>query len=678
MLEKVAALTPGAFYRFEMDADGQARFTELGQRIEDFSGVRREDIIADASHWFNLVDPDYEEELQRLILDSYHNLSEFYFIFPMIKYSGQRVWLEARAYPEKYSDGRVVWTGFVYEVTQRELANQELRDYTKTAYHILDNILDAIFTTDNQGIILFANSAASKLLGYSQQQLLGNNINMIMSPYHRQNHNGYMQSYRTTGNSQILGRTRTFEVVDKAGVNIPIELRICEYQQEGEQRFMGTLRDLRAKLETERQITSLRNSDTMTGLLNRTALLMELNNLLDRLIEKKAESHALICLDIDDFHLINEGFGVDVGDKVLTIIGQRLASLSDAKVARVHEDEFALVVRNVDTDSKAHELFNQAKQVLEQPLQLADKQLSFRLSGGGYMINNADSTALELLHNSQSALGVSKAHCRGQLTLYEAGISADYKSSALIDQNLKSPALTSELFLMFQPQYQAGGALIGYEALLRWQSAGGLIPPDDFIPIAERNGSILQIGDWLLEQACDFIDWMAGQPGHGDVRLSINISPVQFKQPRFVEDTLTTLQRRGIEPKRLHLELTEQLLVENTDTVAAKMTALNAAGITFSLDDFGTGYSSLSYLSRLPLSEVKIDKSFVQDLASGTVNYQIVEAIMLLSLGLGLNVVAEGVETLAELELLASMGCVYYQGYHFSRPQRLEDLEQKL
>ncbi|WP_404399341.1 EAL domain-containing protein [Idiomarina seosinensis] len=674
MFEKVAALTPGAFYRFEIDINGQTRFTQLGQRIECFTGVAREDILADANNWFKLVDPAYEAELQRLIKDSYEQLTEFYCVFPIITHSHQRVWLEARSSPEKSNDGVVVWTGFVYEVTERETANQELKDYTKTAYHILDNILDAIFTTDSNGVILFANTAASKLLGYTQQQLLGNNVNMIMSPYHRQNHDGYMQRYKQTGQSHIIGRTRTFEVVDKAGVNIPIELRICEFQQEGEQRFMGTLRDLRSKLETEREIINLRNTDTMTGLLNRAALLVELNTLLDGLVSEKSGCHALICLDIDDFHLINEGFGVDVGDKVLTIMAQRLASLADAKVARVHEDEFALLVQNVADESKIHELFNQAKQLLEQPLKLADKQLSFRLSGGAYLINSADNTALELLHNSQSALGMSKAHCRGQLTLYESGISADYKSSALIDQKLKSPSLTSELFLMFQPQYQSGGSVVGYEALVRWQSGDKLIPPDDFIPIAERNGIILQIGDWLLEQACDFIEWMAEQPAHEHARLSINISPVQFQQANFVDDILNTLTRRNINPKRLHLELTEQLLVENTDTVAAKMTALNAVGITFSLDDFGTGYSSLSYLSRLPLSEVKIDKSFIRDLAANTANHQIVEAIMLLSLGLGLNVIAEGVETLDELELLSSMGCVYYQGYYFKRPQRLEDL----
>ncbi|RUO76143.1 GGDEF domain-containing phosphodiesterase [Idiomarina seosinensis] len=675
MFEKIAALTPGAFYRFQVSPDGKSRFTHLGLGIEDFTGVSRDLIIENENALFDLIPRSYEAEMQQLIQESYQNLSEFCFVFPVIKASGEELWLEARSYPERQHDGVVVWTGFVYDVSRRENANNELREYSNTADKILDNILDAIFTTDEGGVILFANSAAQKLLDFSQEQLLGKNISSIMPAHHQANHDSYIQRYIETGSAQIIGSMLNVEVVDRQHQVIPVELRICEYFQEGQRRFMGTLRDLRPNIERQQELQSLRDSDSMTGMLNRNALLVELGALVDDYAATQAESHALICLDIDDFTLINEGFGVDAGDKVLTQVGGRLASLSHVTAARVQEDEFAVLIKNISDKRQLLNEFNQIKQTLEQVISFENERISFSISAGGCIVDGPKSNALEILHNTQSALSRSKVRNRGELTIYEPEIGDNYRLSAQIDQKLKSPELLSELFLMFQPQYQAGGQLIGYEALLRWKSGTEMIAPDEFIPIAEHNGTILKIGSWLLDQACDFIEWMSARADHESVRLSINISPLQFRQTQFVDEILDKLRQRDIDPKRLHLELTEQLLVDSTEDVSAKMAALNMAGITFSLDDFGTGYSSMRYLAQLPLSELKIDKSFIQGLERTSSNYQIVEAILLLSYGLGLTVIAEGVETSSELTTLQAMGCVYYQGYYFSKPQRLEDLE---
>ncbi|MGM0526142.1 MAG: sensor domain-containing protein [Pseudomonadota bacterium] len=675
MFEKIAALTPGAFYRFQVSPDGKSRFTHLGLGIEDFTGVSRDRIIENENALFDLIPRSYEAEMQQLIQESYQNLSEFCFVFPVIKASGEKLWLEARSYPERQQNGVLVWTGFVYDVTRRENANNELREYSKTANQILDNILDAIFTTDEDGVILFANSAAQKLLDFSQEQLLGKNISSIMPTHHQAQHDNYIQRYIKTGDAQIIGSMLNVEVVDRHHQEIPVELRICEYFQEGQRRFMGTLRDLRPNIERQQELQSLRDSDTMTGMLNRNALLVELGILVDNYPVTQSEKHALICLDIDDFTLINEGFGVDAGDKVLTQVGGRLASLSHVTAARIQEDEFAVLIKNIADKQQLLNQFNQIKQAVEQVILLEEERISFSISAGGCIIDSAESNPLEILHNTQSALGMSKARSRGELTIYEPKIGNNYRLSAQIDQKLKSPELLSELFLMYQPQYQAGGQLIGYEALLRWKSGTDMIGPDEFIPIAEHNGTILKIGSWLLDQACDFIEWMSARPDHESVRLSINISPLQFRQAQFVDEILDKLRQRKIDPKCLHLELTEQLLVDSTEDVSAKMAALNMAGITFSLDDFGTGYCSMRYLAELPLSELKIDKSFIQGLERTSSNYQIVEAILLLSYGLGLTVIAEGVETNSELTTLQAMGCVYYQGYYFSRPQRLEDLE---
>lgn len=246
--------------------------------------------------------------------------------------------------------------------------------------------------------------------------------------------------------------------------------------------------------------------------------------------------------------------------------------------------------------------------------------------------------------------------------------------TTVIDQQLKSATLARELYLVFQAQFTSRDEIIGYEALLRWKNQGTQILPDQFIPLAERNGAIIEIGDWLVEEACQFIANNRQCFASANKRLSINISPKQFRQSTFVGTIIAALSKYKVDPKLLRLELTERLIIENVGGVIDKMVALNALGVTFSLDDFGTGFSSLAYLSKLPLAELKIDKSFVTNLQPHTNNYQIVRAIISLSASLGLDVIAEGVETQREHSLLKKLGCGCYQGYLFARPTEMQYL----
>lgn len=670
MLEKLAALTPGAFYRYVMPSDGEHYFSELGERIENFIDVPRDELYRRADALFELVEDQQRQIIMTQIEKSRCNLSEFHHVFCVTSRAGNNVWLEARAMPERADDGTVVWTGFVFDVTKREVAFDTLQSLLQNAELILDNILDAIITTDGYGRIVFVNKATEDLLGYQQAELKEKNINCIMPQHHRAKHDGYMQRYQTTQQPYILGSRRTLEVLSKRGQTIPVELRICEFQQAGQKRFMGTLRDLRPILETEKALAKLRTRDMLTGLRNRSGLLSKLASCLNADDTDSSAGFCLLVLDIDDFRFINEGFGVSSGDDVLLEIAERLRQFDQETLclARIQEDEFAILVRGIHSTMMAKQFFEKLKQQLEAPIMLGGLAGSLRFSGGACLLVAKDMSAEDVLHNSEIAMGLSKQSLRGQLTIYEQSFSDSYRSSALIDQKLKSPQLFNELFLEFQPQLQASGMTLGYEALIRWKSDGVLIRPDEFIPIAERNGTILLIGEWLMEQACVFLKSVTQQGDNDTVRLSINISPIQFQQANFVETVLEPLEKHDIDPKRLHLELTERLLIESTDHIVEKMSALSAAGITFSLDDFGTGYSSLAYLSRLPLSELKIDKSFIRSLEPQHRNYQIVQAIIKLSQSLGLNVIAEGVETESELESLKQLGCFHYQGYYFSRP----------
>lgn len=676
MLENFAALTPGAFYRYAIRPDGDHYFVELGDRIEQFVGVDKSELLKDANLLFNRLPSEHQQELFQRVVDSAQQQAEFHYVFSVERPDGKTVWLEARSTPELKANGDVLWTGFVYDVTARERATEKLNSHLSNVNHVLNNMHDAIITTDAHGKVLYLNQSAEELLGFQLSELKGENIKQVMPQHHKRRHDNYMASYRETRQAQIIGSTRSVEVVSKSQEYIPVELRICEYVENGALRFMGTLRDLRPTIASKEALDSLRSTDPLTGLKNRSALLSHITYCLNAPTSKTSGHYCLLSLDVDDFRFINEGFGVNRGDDVLVEIGQRLQRVAaDAIcIARIQEDEFGILINGVQNRAQVEAYYERLKDALQEPIDLGKAASSIRLSAGACLLVSSDMTSMDVLHHCEVALGTSKQRSRGGLSFYEASLGDSYRSSALIDQKLKSPYLLSELFLEFQPQMQADGIALGYEALLRWRSDGDLIRPDEFIPIAERNGAIVTIGEWLIEQACQFLLWHQRTFPARETRLSINISPVQFQQANFVQIIAEAVKRTGIDARFLHLELTERLLIESTDHIVEKMSALSALGITFSLDDFGTGYSSLGYLSRLPLAELKIDKSFVRNLEPTSSNYRIVEAIILLSQSLGLNVIAEGVETEAELALLKRLGCVYYQGYYFGRPVAREQL----
>lgn len=675
MFEKIAAVTPGAFYRYVSPVSGKHFFRNLGTSIEPMLGISRSDLLEDADLLFDNIDAQDKSRVAALIQKSSDELSDFHAVFKVLTPCGDFTWLEARSKPERKNNGDTVWTGFVYNVTDREQANESLTGYLQNVDHIMDNMLDAIISTDANGTIIFINEATKKLLGFRGSELIGRNIKFIMPAHHQSRHDQYMQDYRLTRQPKIIGSTRSVEVISKRKTRIPVELRICEYYKGSEQRFLGILRDLRDSIATHSEIETLRNTDSLTGLSNRSALLASINETLNQL-QPGLSATWLVCLDIDDFRLINEGFGAEYGDSLLVEIGKRLRKFCSSAlcIARVHEDEFAVILEGFSDETEILMFVYQLKSHLEAPFQTSNTASSIRLSAGISKLLPSEMNASDTLHVSEVALSNTKHSNRGDISIYEPALNESFRSVAIIDQKLKSPHLLKELFLVFQPQLDADGTLLGYEALLRWLCDGELVRPDVFIPIAERNGTIITIGEWLINQACEFLKAQTKTPAISARRLSINISPLQFQQPDFVMLIKKALETSDIDAAMLHLELTERLLIESTEHVIGKMSELSELGITFSLDDFGTGYSSLAYLSQLPLSELKIDKSFVKGLTKRSRNYRIVEAIITLSKSLGLNVIAEGVENKSEVDALITLGCKNFQGYYFGKPVTPEHL----
>jgi EAL domain-containing protein (putative c-di-GMP-specific phosphodiesterase class I) len=270
----------------------------------------------------------------------------------------------------------------------------------------------------------------------------------------------------------------------------------------------------------------------------------------------------------------------------------------------------------------------------------------------------------------------SKEGGRNACRFFDPGMETIARERAALETDLRRAIIEKQFELYYQPQVGSDGALRGAEALIRWKHPHrGMVPPDTFIPLAEETGLIVPLGQWVLESACNQMAIWATRPHTASLKIAVNVSAREFQQPGFVEHILATLASTGADPNRLELELTESVLVENVDTIIEKMMALRVLGVSFSLDDFGTGYSSLSYLKRMPLDNVKIDRSFVRDLLVDPNDAAIALTVVALADALGFGVIAEGVETVEQLDFLAGCGCYTYQGYFFSRPLPLESFE---
>lgn len=444
--------------------------------------------------------------------------------------------------------------------------------------------------------------------------------------------------------------------------------------------FMDVTENKRA----EARIKNLAFYDQLTGLPNRRLFFDRLERALVGCSRHRRQG-ALLFIDLDNFKALNDAFGHDVGDLLLQQVGQRLLACvrEGDTVARIGGDEFVIMLEGLSAaDADAA---NQAKTVgekilasINQRCQIAHATYQGSASVGIALFESRIDVS-ELLKRADLAMYQAKSQGRNALCFFDPQMQAMVQARAALEADLREAIRQQQFVLYYQPQVDASGALVGAEALLRWQHpTRGLVAPSEFIPLAEETALILPLGQWVLESVCHQLAAWAAQPATARLVVSVNVSARQFHHQDFVCQVLVALDRSGANPRRLKLELTESLLVDDIDGVIAKMSALQAQGVGFSLDDFGTGYSSLSYLRRLPIDQLKIDRSFVSELLCNASDEAIVRTIVALGQSLALTVVAEGVENAAQQDRLASFGCTCYQGYHCGRPQPPEDFEQRL
>jgi diguanylate cyclase (GGDEF)-like protein len=431
----------------------------------------------------------------------------------------------------------------------------------------------------------------------------------------------------------------------------------------------------------EQRIRQLAFFDALTRLPNRTLLLDRLMQAITASARSEA-CGAVLFIDLDHFKTLNDTLGHDKGDLLLQQVAQRLAAsvLESDTVARVGSDEFVVVLGSLSENH--HEAARQTEvlgekllEVIGMPYQLAGLEYHITASIGAAVFSGHQASTDELLKQADLAMYKSKERGRNTVCFFDPDMQTAVVARAALEAGLRHAIDSSQLLLHYQPQVD-GDRTTGVEALVRWQHPQrGIVPPADFIPLAEETGLIVALGGWVLEAACVQLAQWAIRPEMAHLTIAVNVSIQQFRAADFVEKVLAVLSRTGARADRLKLELTESVLVDNVQDIIQKMCALKTRGVVFSLDDFGTGYSSLSYLKVLPLNQLKIDRSFVRDVLVDPNDAAIARTIVALAQSLGLGVIAEGVETAAQRDFLAAQGCHAYQGYYFCRPLPIEGFE---
>jgi diguanylate cyclase (GGDEF)-like protein len=446
--------------------------------------------------------------------------------------------------------------------------------------------------------------------------------------------------------------------------------------------YVATLTDITQKIAAAEEIERLAFYDPLTGVPNRRLLHDRLRSALAA-SNRTGRHGALLFIDLDNFKMINDTLGHDKGDLLLKQVAERLeSSLREIDtIARLGGDEFVIMLE--DLSDRAFEAAAQAETIGLKILDIFSKQFTIATqeyacsaSIGITLFSGPKHSIEELLKHADIAMYQAKTSGRNTLRFFDPEMQLELNARVILENGLRKALSSSHFQLFYQIQVDSTNKPLGAEALIRWFNPElGMISPAEFIPLAEETGLILPIGQWVLETACSQLkDWQ-NNPLTRDLVISVNVSAKQFFQANFVEQVVTSIQRYGINPTLFKLELTESILIENIENTIEIMRHLGDLGVQFALDDFGTGYSSLQYLKRLPLYQLKIDQSFVRDIATASGDQVIVRTIIAMAHSLNLAVIAEGVETEVQRKLLLENGCKNYQGYLFSRPLPIEWFE---
>ena len=561
------------------------------------------------------------------------------------------------------------------DITQRKLAEQQLRIAA-----IVFESQQGIIVTDTKHLILAVNRTFTSITGYTADEVVGKNPKMLQSGLHDSNfYTAMWKSIHDTGvwKGEIWNRRKSGEVYPQY-----MNITAVEDLDGIVSHYVATFSDITLSKLASDEIEHLAFYDSLTGLPNRRLLLDRLEQALASSTHS-GKNGALLFIDLDNFKTLNDTLGHDMGDLLLQQVAKRLTDCvrENDTIARLSGDEFIVMLENLnehalDAATQTEMVGEKILAALNQPYQLANYNYRNTPSIGATLFKNHVRNSEELLKQADIAMYQAKAAGRNTLRFFDPQMQANINARLALEADLHLALAENQFELYYQLQTTHDSHAIGAEVLIRWKHPRhGLILPEDFIPLTEETGLILPIGQWILETACAQLKIWEGSPQSQHLQLAVNVSAKQFQQSNFVAQITQILHQNAIKPDRLKLELTESLVLDDIHDTIHKMKALRKIGLRFSMDDFGTGYSSLAYLTQLPLDQLKIDQSFIRNIGIRHADSVIVQTIIGMAHNLGLDVIAEGVETEAQRAFLEQHGCLSCQGYLFSKPLPIEEFE---
>ena len=574
-------------------------------------------------------------------------------------------------------ENRRLFFASVRDISSRKKNEEDLR-IAATAFETHEGIL----ITDLNHVVLKVNRAFTQLTGYSMEEAIGQTPDFLKSGRHDESFHDDMW--------KIIDRDKYWQGEiwsrRKNGEIYPISLTTTAVTDANDQvtHYVSVFSDITQRKKSEEEIHRLAFYDPLTGLPNRSLLQDRLQQALN-LSARLRKYGALLFIDLDNFKTLNDTKGHNIGDLLLIEVAKRLQGcVRDADtVARLGGDEFVVMLEGMDEEATkaaeiARDIAEKVLSLMNEPFTLQEFEHHSSCSIGISLFLGNATCMDDLFKHADSAMYQAKTLGRNTICFFDPAMQAELVIRTAMADDLHMALPNHQFRLYYQIQVNGRDAM-GAEALLRWQHPlRGIVSPTKFIPIAEESGLIVELGEWVLKSACMQLRAWQGSTLTHHLQIAINVSARQFRQPDFVDKVIRIFEETGANPNKLKMELTESLMLENVNSCIEKMQALRATGIRFSIDDFGTGQSSLSYLKRLPLQQIKIDQSFVRDIATDPSDAAIVQTIIGMAGNLGLDVIAEGVETEAQRSFLEQNGCDDYQGYLFSKPVPIEAFEDLL
>jgi diguanylate cyclase (GGDEF)-like protein/PAS domain S-box-containing protein len=670
MLQTLLGNLDGMVYRCRDDAYWTMEFISEG--CFRVTGYPPGDLLFnDRLSYEELTHPDDRERVRQTIRIALAERRRFDVEYRIRHADGTPRWIWERGIGVRDGQGRVVaLEGIIEDITERTKAEQALREAERRYHSLFENAIEGIFRTAPDGHYLDANPALARIYGFDSPKELIETLKDIrrqlyVDPTRREEFMRIVKARGSIGGFESQVYRKNGDVIwisENARAVFDGEGQVLHYE--------GTVEDVTERRLYQTRIEQQANYDTLTGLANRSLL----HDRLQQAIFTAASYGtrlAVVFVDLDRFKFINDSLGHHVGDQLLQMMAERFTSCVREfdTVARLGGDEFVLLINGQGEPDSVGMAMERMLEVISQPWHSSQGEFEITCSIGVALYPDDGADAATLLKNADSAMYRAKEHGRNNFQFFTDDLNALMKERLELESTLRRALERGQFELHYQPRVDlATRRVIGCEALLRWQLPGrGEIGPSRFIPIAEEIGLIGPIGGWVLQTACaQNKAWQ--DAGLTPCVVSVNVSPRQFRRDDLVQTIAEVLAATGLEGRYLELEVTENMVMQDAEKMIEMLHAIKQLGVQIAVDDFGTGYSSLSYLKRFPVDRLKVDRSFVQDIATDTDDAAIVRTIIALGHNLGLKVVAEGVETEEQISFLSVNACDELQGFYFSKP----------